>query len=368
MAQTLLIISSLAVLFFLLALALWASLKTVALLFALPGTKLARFAFLSTVVLFVLFFISRYSQIEVYRQVLNYLGVVHFSFLVALVFWLPALTFRLLQGSWPDLSANWSRSLGVAYLASCVTLIGFASYNFHKDESIVEILIESEKLTKTVRFVHISDMQYGTTSKEEMIKKMQRVYALDAEFIVFTGDLIDFEGYKTEDFEILKQSPVPIYFERGNHEFYHDPTRLLSDLNQIDTLRLLINQMDSIGEVDIVGIDFGRAPGYLSARFNGIPLNKDRFSILLYHEPVEIPLGVAHGFDLLLYGHTHGGQIWPCTWLIDWMYEYGDGLFELDEATVYTSDGLSLWGPRMRLGSQNEIVVVTLAPAAAQGR
>ena len=366
MNQALVYSVALAIFFGLLVLALWLTIKTISVLFQRQSERLVLVAVLATGVLFLLFFLSRSFNEYLYRAVLNYLGVVHFSFLIALAAWLLALLYRLFKGRWPSLTPNCSRALGALYIGLCIGVVAVASYNFNKEEAIVELQIVSNKLTRPVSFVHISDIQYGTTSKQEMVDKLRRVYSLKPEFIVFTGDLVDFEGYATEDFDVLKESPVPIYFERGNHEFYHDPTRLLSDLNQIDTLRLLINKMDSIGEIDIVGIDFGRTPGYLGAQFKNIPLSKNRFSILLYHEPVEIPLGVAHGFDLLLYGHTHGGQIWPFTWLIDWMYEFGDGLFQVEDSTVYTSDGLSLWGPRMRLGSQNEIVVVNLIPDKAE--
>ena len=46
--------------------------------------------------------------------------------------------------------------------------------------------------------------------------------------------------------------------------------------------------------------------------------------------------------------------------LIDKMYKYGDGYFEENNTIIYTTDGAGVWGPRMRLDSQNEIVVFKL--------
>jgi len=314
------------------------------------------------VVFFVFLALGRVFYPDVYRHSLDYLGVLSFAVFFALPYWLIQYAYRLYHKQWLCLPRFVKRWLGVSYIALTTTVVAYATYNFYKPEAIVEFEIVSDKVSASVKFVHISDIQYGTTSLAEMNRKLEKVFSLDVDFIVFTGDLVDFDLYKTEDFFKLAQSPVPIFFERGNHEFYHDPTRLLSDLNQVDTLRLLINEKDSIGEVDIVGIDYSRLSGHLAEQLSSIDLDEDRYSVLLYHEPVDIDVAAVHGFDLMLYGHTHGGQIWPYTWLVDWLYQYADGFYQVGESFVYTSDGLSLWGPRMRLGSQNEIVLFTINP------
>ncbi len=138
--------------------------------------------------------------------------------------------------------------------------------------------------------------------------------------------------------------------------------RTLSYLQSLSPIHLLLNQKAVVGEIEIVGIDYNRRRNHLSEQLKTLPLNKNKFSILAYHEPVQTDVAVNHGFDLILYGHTHGGQIWPYTHLVDWIYPFGDGLFKVDNSTIYTSDGVSLWGPRMRLGSQNEIVIFNLLP------
>ena len=345
-----------------LSVAFYTSLKTLSDLFARPVPRLALISILFNAVMVLIFVITNNNFPNFYRWSLNYLGLVSFGFFIAMLYWLPHWLYRVLSGRWFPFSGGTKQMLGGVYLLTWLGSVALAVYNFHKPDTVVSFELKSSKLTSTVRFVHVSDIQYGTATLEEMNEKLANVYALNPDFIVFTGDLVDFDAYKTEDFEMLSNSPVPIFFERGNHEFYHDPTRLLSDLNQVDTLRLLINRKDSIGEVDIVGIDYGDTDGHLARHLKNIPLDKDRFSILLYHEPIDIEDGVSHGFDLLLYGHTHGGQIWPFTWLVDAIYTYADGYFEVGDSVIYTSDGLSLWGPRMRLGSQNEMVLFTITP------
>lgn len=348
--------------FLLLTLALFVILKTLKALFALNIGNPFRVSVIFNAIMIAIYLGVNNNFPDFYRILLYYLGILNYGFFVALIFWLPMWLVKLTKNHWPKLSKSFKRLAGIAYISATTFVVGLAIYNFHKPDTLVTFELSSDKLSKAVRFVHISDIQYGTTTREEMNAKLERVYALEPDFIVFTGDLVDFDGYATEDFAVLANSPVPIFFERGNHEFYHDPKRLLNDLKNLGTLDLLINRKVSFGEVDIVGVDYSDQEGHLATQLNDIPLDENRFSMLLYHEPIDVEHGVAHGFDLLLFGHTHGGQMWPFTWVVDAIYTYADGFFKLGDSVVYTSDGLSLWGPRMRLGSQNEFVLFTINP------
>ena len=100
----------------------------------------------------------------------------------------------------------------------------------------------------------------------------------------------------------------PVYGVLGNH----DSIRMVPDLEKMG-IRMLVNESDTIdradGKIHIAGVDdahFYRAENIEKATAQ-IPL--DAFSILLSHTP-EIYRQAAHaGFNLLLSGHTHGGQI-----------------------------------------------------------
>ena len=84
-------------------------------------------------------------------------------------------------------------------------------------------------------------------------------------------------------------------------------------------------------EIEIVGIDHTTSVSRLEDEINKVELSKEKYSILLYHEPKGIEIGVKKGFDLMLYGHTHGGQIFPITKIVDMMYKYGNGFYEVGE-------------------------------------
>jgi predicted MPP superfamily phosphohydrolase len=122
----------------------------------------------------------------------------------------------------------------------------------------------------------------------------------------------------------------------------------------------LNNKKAVFGGLEIVGIDYERSNDLFKDYLSGIELDDEKYSMLLYHEPRNVEFAAGYGFDLLLYGHTHGGQIFPATIIVDLMYDYSDGFYEIFDTKVYVTDGAGLWGPKMRLGSQNEIVVFDL--------
>jgi predicted MPP superfamily phosphohydrolase len=83
--------------------------------------------------------------------------------------------------------------------------------------------------------------------------------------------------------------------------------------------------------------------------------------LLLAHQPKQIDAAVAHGVDLQLSGHTHGGQIWPFHLLVRLDQPTLQGLTRHGERTqLYTSRGTGFWGPPLRVFAPSEISLLTL--------
>lgn len=316
-------------------------------------------AFSFTLGFIIVFSIGRMVSVEIERVLNYYMGILLYIFVFSLFFWFVHLILIPFKKSSTIRSKK--AFYGICFLIISTSL--FAVYQFEKPLAIEHISLESSKITQNYTFVHISDIQYGTVDVEYMNEVLDVAEDQNPDFIVFTGDLIDFDYYKREDFQRLADLDVPMYFERGNHEFYHFPDKLLSYLENISSVKLLLDESIVYEEIQLVGIDHNRSRQSFSDKLFPIKLSQDYYTILLYHEPRFVDVAVEKGFDLILYGHTHAGQIWPITKLIDVLYEYGDGLYEVGNSTIYTSDGAALWGPKMRLGSQNEIVVFTLTPS-----
>ena len=62
----------------------------------------------------------------------------------------------------------------------------------------------------------------------------------------------------------------------------------------------------------------------------------------------------------MLSGHTHNGQIFPFNFLVKIKFKYIYGIYQKKKSSLYVSSGIGCWGPRMRLGTQNELVSVSV--------
>jgi len=66
--------------------------------------------------------------------------------------------------------------------------------------------------------------------------------------------------------------------------------------------------------------------------------------------------------DLMLAGHTHNGQMFPFNYLVKLRYKYIYGSHKINDMDLYVTSGTATWGPKIRLGTQNEIVQIILKP------
>ena len=92
----------------------------------------------------------------------------------------------------------------------------------------------------------------------------------------------------------------------------------------------------------------------LKGRPQGLPV------VLLAHQPVAVQHAADLGVNLMLSGHTHGGQIPPFQLLTGLAYPFLKGLYEVGSMRLYVNNGAGFWGPPIRVFADPEIVRVTL--------
>lgn len=219
--------------------------------------------------------------------------------------------------------------------------------------------------------LHISDMHVDI-SEHAMDRVIELARDLDYDACVLTGD---FRGKTFGSFDatleglarVRAQLREPVYGVLGNH----DTILMLPGMEELG-IRMLINEAETIerrGErIHIVGIDdahFYRVDNIEKAA-STIP--HDEFSILLSHTP-EIYQHAAHAdFDLLLCGHTHGGQIClpgsiPITLDAAMPRRYGAGAWQYHNMIGYTSVGAGSCIVPVRLNCTPEITLHYLEKA-----
>lgn len=213
--------------------------------------------------------------------------------------------------------------------------------------------------------LHISDMHVDISERAmERLTTIARDLEYDA--CVLTGD---FRGKTFGSFDatleglarVRAELSGPVYGVLGNH----DSIMMLPGMEELG-IRMLINEAETIERVGqrihIVGIDdahFYRVDNIEKAASTIPP---DEVSILLSHTP-EIYRQAAHaGFNLLLCGHTHGGQIClpgsiPITLDAAMPRRYGAGSWQYNNMVGYTSVGAGSCIVPVRINCPPEITL-----------
>ena len=178
---------------------------------------------------------------------------------------------------------------------------------------------------------------------------------------MITGDFIDEFFVETVDIDPFNDLTMPIYLVTGNHEYYLEPGTIQKVID--GTNIQLIDSMKVVYEdLDIVGVDELQTVENTLGMVGGVDMN--RYTILLDHQPLkdEAHKASESGVALMLSGHTHNGQIWPMGLLVKLRYMYVGGLYEIGNMFLYVNQGTGTLGPKMRLGTVNEITHIMLIP------
>jgi hypothetical protein len=222
-----------------------------------------------------------------------------------------------------------------------------------------EVEIPSPKLRRQLRILHVSDIHVGASHGSESLAKLVRMAnGARPDLVLITGDLADSPMKENGNpFDALDGLAAPAFFVLGNHEYYAGVEEVSAMLAKTK-VRVLRNEAAISGDAQIIGIDYGGAKE-VEAALVRLPTNRSKYVILLYHQPAGLDEARAAGVDLMLCGHTHGGQFFPFTLInrLVWGKEYR-GLHERGGMFVYTTSGAGTWGPPMRLGTRSEMVLI----------
>jgi predicted MPP superfamily phosphohydrolase len=222
--------------------------------------------------------------------------------------------------------------------------------------------------------VQFSDVHIGNTIGKSFVQEcVDRINALQPDMVVITGDLLDRKiGTAKEALAPLKelQTKFGTYFILGNHEYFHGAQDIADYMPQLN-IRALLNDSVIIGSganaFNLVGLN-----DLISLRMDILPADTDKAfekvdktlpTILLSHQPKSIEIVADKGYDLMLSGHTHGGQIFPFGFLVMLQQPFLAGLHAVDAARqIFVSRGAGYWGPPVRVFAPSEISVLTIKP------
>ena len=262
------------------------------------------------------------------------------------------------------------------FLAGCavvgVLLLGSAAWMEAHNLGVIRLEVPLKGLPAEMdgfTLVQMSDLHYGMlTENGKLSRVFDRVNELKPDLIVITGDLVDEGVSHMEDMaEPLKRlkSRYGVLAITGNHEYYAGVNRAVEIMRSAG-VEVLRNERKVLpGGLQVLGVDdptglrrMGEPAADLEEQLSR--LDREKPSILLYHQPIHFEKAAESGVGLQLSGHTHGGQLYPIIFISRMIYPRTPGLHQIGESQLYVSRGAGTWGPPMRLGSPPEIVLITL--------
>jgi hypothetical protein len=311
------------------------------------------------------FLSRRYSSFGlrlVYRVSVVWLGVLNFSFFGACATWVVSIAALWLPFHFEP------KVIAEAFLGTTILVSIYGLVNANRLE-ITQITVDLANLPlawqgRTVALV--TDLHLGSVRGTRFASRMvARIQSLQPYAVFISGDLFDGpEANPDRLIEPLKSlsAPAGIYFVTGNHEEFTDPADLIRAVQRTG-IRVLNNEKVDVQGLQIVGVHDRETgdPLLFRALLRQAELDRNRASILLAHQPSSLALAEEEGISLQLSGHTHGGQIWPWTWLAARVHgRFNYGLNQFGKMLVYTSSGAGTWGVPMRVGTKSEIVLIRL--------
>jgi len=238
--------------------------------------------------------------------------------------------------------------------------------------------IEDARIQNDLKIAIISDL-HNALYGENQSQLFNALNAAAPDAVLLLGDIFDQYGENENSFALLqKLSEVyTCYFVYGNHEYKSGKISEINAALEAANITILCGSsvVLQVGQtkVQVFGIDdaLGGKKEQLQQISDAANARSDElYSILAIHVPNDVESYLQYDFDLMLSGHTHGGQV-ILPGLINGLYapgqglfpKYGGGQYHFDNQTLIICRGLArtpLWLPRVL--NPPELCVVTLKP------
>jgi predicted MPP superfamily phosphohydrolase len=206
------------------------------------------------------------------------------------------------------------------------------------------------------RFVHFSDFHYKGDA-EYATEVVRTINELAPNFVCFTGDLVEEARFAPAAFDFIRQINAPVYGNPGNHDFQSGVASADFDKAFAATGGgWLASRTAILPEHDLELVGVGRGVQLFSEA-------KATRQILMLHFP-QMANGLSRRFDLILAGHSHGGQIrLPLLGAIvlpKGVRPYEHGLYETPGGPLYVNAGIGTYRIPFRWNCRPELTLITI--------
>ncbi|RZU48399.1 hypothetical protein EV385_0113 [Krasilnikovia cinnamomea] len=273
-----------------------------------------------------------------------------------------------------------SRLITVAVVGVALVLLGWGYVEAMRVPRVRRVDVRLDRLGPALdglRVVLITDTHYGPIDRARWSAGVTEVInSLDPDVVAHTGDIADGEvaarRAQAAPLADVRAALARVYVT-GNHEYFSGAQRWVEHMATLgwEALHNRHIVVERGGDrLVLAGVDDRTAggsgvPGHHADHVAALAGTDPALPVLLLaHQPQQIGGAVAHGVDLQLSGHTHGGQIWPFHYLVRTDQPVLQGLSQHGPRTqLYTSRGTGFWGPPFRVFAPSEITLITLRRA-----
>jgi predicted MPP superfamily phosphohydrolase len=262
-----------------------------------------------------------------------------------------------------------ARAVAITAGVTAATAMGYGVPQALGPPRLDRVRIPLAKLPRRMdglRIALVADIHVGPlVGRAHTRRVVDIVNDLNPDLVAVVGDLVD------GTVEELADAVAPLrdlrarygsYFVTGNHEYYSGYAEWIAEvaelgLRPLQNERIEIDGLDLAGVNDVTGGAYRHAPDFGQALGGRDPAKP---VVLLAHQPVQVYEAARHGVDLLLAGHTHGGQMQPFGLVVRATQPLLSGRATINGTQVYVTNGAGFWGPPVRVGAPPQISVVEL--------
>lgn len=245
-----------------------------------------------------------------------------------------------------------------------------------------EYTLTTGKAVGSLRVALLADSHVGTTfDGEGLAAHVAEIQVQEPDVVVIAGDFVDEDTDRADMVAACRalgqlRAPHGVYFVFGNHDKgrYTNSGRgygaddLVAELqkNNVTVLQdahvLIDDRFYLVGRQDASeALDFGGSRADIAGLTDG--LDRTKYTIVLDHQPRDYAAEATAGVDLVLSGHTHGGQLIPLVQLMRWFHIGNDNVYGLERrgnTDFIVTSGISDWAFQFKTGCRSEYVLIDI--------
>jgi predicted MPP superfamily phosphohydrolase len=231
--------------------------------------------------------------------------------------------------------------------------------------------------SRPLRIVQLTDTHIGPWQSVTRLRGVvQGLVARDPDLIALTGDFLTMESMGSPGCLEEALRPLAAVADRcvaifGNHD-HEAPEHVVDAMRELGIALLIDDELcleTDAGLVQVVGADYVHRERrkHLEELLSRFPRREDHIRLLLLHDPLGFHALPDDDVDLVLSGHTHGGQVGLVSLGFDWTVlarsRWPDqGLFARGRSRLYVHRGTGFYGFPLRVGVPAEFSVLEISP------